>query len=61
MPTLPGYIQKNLDIVREIGNFTAHPLKDTNSGEIIEVEYGEAEWNLEVIEQLFDHIMFNRS
>ncbi len=55
IPTLPSYIQRNLDIVREIGNFAAHPLKDTNSGAIIEVEQGEAEWNLEVVEQLFDH------
>ena len=43
-----------LDQVRVIGNFSAHPLKDTNSGEIVDVEPGEAEWNLDVLDELFD-------
>ena len=37
------------------GNFSAHPTKSTNTGEIIDVEPGEAEWNLDVLELLFDH------
>ncbi|AMP14596.1 hypothetical protein CPter291_2338 [Collimonas pratensis] len=45
---------ENLDEVRKIGNFAAHPLKDKNSGEIVPVEPHEAEWNLEVLESLFD-------
>lgn len=40
--------------VREVGNFAAHPMKDTNTREIIEVEPHEAEWNLDVLEELFD-------
>lgn len=44
-----------LDAVRNIGNFAAHPQKSTNSGEILEVEPQEAEWNLDVLEELFDH------
>ena len=52
--TLPSDIVKNLDAVRVIGNFAAHSMKSTNSGEILDVEPGEAEWNLEVVEQLFD-------
>ena len=40
--------------MRNIGNFATHPLKNTNSGEIIDVEPEEAEWNLEVLESLFD-------
>src|SRR6185369_1892775 len=43
-----------LDAVREVGNFAAHPIKSTNSGEIVDVEPGEAELNLEVLEMLFD-------
>jgi hypothetical protein len=44
-----------LEAVRNIGNFAAHTQKSTNSGEILDVEPEEAEWNLEVIEELFDH------
>ncbi len=42
-------------VIREIGNFAAHPTKNTNTGEIVEVEVGEAEWLLETLEGLFDH------
>ena len=51
---LPSHIADSLDAIRNIGNFAAHPMKDTNSGEVVPVEAGEAEWNLEVIESLFD-------
>jgi len=51
---LPTYLLEAVDAIRNIGNFAAHPLKDTNTGEIIEVENGEAEWTLEVLELLFD-------
>jgi hypothetical protein len=43
-----------IDAIRNVGNFAAHPLKDTNTGEIVEVEPGEAEWLIEVLEALFD-------
>jgi hypothetical protein len=45
---------ESLDAVRNIGNFAAHPIKSTASGEVIDVEPGEAEWNLDVLESLFD-------
>ena len=51
---IPGSLARNLDAVRNIGNFAAHPLKDTNSGAIIEVEPEESDWNLDVLEGLFD-------
>jgi hypothetical protein len=51
---LPSHISESLDAIRNIGNFAAHPLKDTNSGEVVPVEPGEAEWNLETLEFLFD-------
>ncbi len=51
---LPPYLAQNIDAIRNIGNFAAHPTKAEDSGQIVEVEPGEAEWNLEVIEMLFD-------
>jgi hypothetical protein len=54
IPTLPTYIAENIDAIRNIGNFAAHPIKDEHTGVIIKVEPGEAEWNLDVLDQLFD-------
>ena len=55
-PGIPSYLGEAVDAIRNIGNFAAHPLKDTHSGEILDVEPGEAEWLLEVLESLFDFI-----
>jgi hypothetical protein len=51
---LPSHLADDLDAIRNIGNFAAHPLKTTNTGEIAEVEPQEAEWLLNLLEQLFD-------
>ncbi len=51
---LPSYIAVSLDAVRNVGNFAAHPNKSLKTGEIIDVEPGEAEWTLDVLEELFD-------
>lgn len=51
---VPSHIAESLDAVRTVGNFAAHPIKSTSSGEIVEVEPGEAEWNLDTVEALFD-------
>lgn len=51
---LPSYILNTLDAVRNIGNFAAHPIKSRSTGEIVDVEIGEAEWTLDVLETLFD-------
>lgn len=51
---LPSSLAENVDAIRNTGNFAAHPMKDTNSGAILPVEPHEAEWNLEVLEGLFD-------
>lgn len=50
MPTLPSYIGESIDAIRKIGNFAAHPMKDKASGQIVEVEPGEAEWTLDVLD-----------
>lgn len=52
----PTYLTDAVDAVRQIGNFAAHPVKYANSGEIVDVEPGEAEWLLEVLESLFDFV-----
>lgn len=52
--TLPSHIAESLDAVRTIGNFAAHPIKSQSTGEIAPVEPGEAEWNLDVLELMFD-------
>lgn len=51
---LPSHIAEAIDAVRNIGNFAAHPIKSNSTGEIVPVEPGEAEWNLDVIESLYD-------
>ncbi len=51
---LPPYLSESIDAIRNIGNFAAHPSKSESTGKIVEVESGEAEWNLEVLEMLFD-------
>jgi uncharacterized protein DUF4145 len=51
---LPTYLANDIDAVRNYGNFAAHPIKSTSSGEIVAVEPGEAEWQLDLLEGLFD-------
>jgi hypothetical protein len=54
--TLPSQLTEVIDAVRVIGNFAAHPMKSKNSGEVLPVEPGEAEWNLDVLDALFDFL-----
>ena len=53
-PGVPSELSDAVDAVRNVGNFAAHPMKNTNTGEILEVEPGEAEWLIEVLESMFD-------
>lgn len=55
MQTLPSHLAGAIDSVRNIGNFAAHPIKSESTGEVVDVEPGEAEWNLDTLEGLFDH------
>lgn len=52
--SLPSWLADNLDAVRVVGNFAAHPIKSTSTGVVVDVEPGEAEWLLDLLEQLFD-------
>ena len=51
LPSLPTHIAENVDAIRNIGNFAAHPLKDQATDQIVDVEPGEAEWTLDVLWQ----------
>lgn len=50
----PIQLKEDIDAIRHIGNFAAHPLKSQSTGQIIEVEPGEVEWLLDTLEALFD-------
>ena len=54
MPGLPTWLGQMLDEARNIGNFAAHANQDMDSGIIVDVEPGEAEWNLDVLDKLFE-------
>lgn len=54
MPSLPASLRDLIDAVRVIGNIAAHPTKSTHTGEIVDVEPGEAELLLEILEMTFD-------
>lgn len=52
---LPRKVRETVDAIRNFGNFSAHPIDDKSSLQIIEVEDHEAEWCLEIVEELFEH------
>ena len=52
---LPLDLRKCLDAIRNFGNFGAHPINDITTLQIIDVEPNEAEWCIEISEQLIDH------
>jgi hypothetical protein len=51
---LPSHLAEAIDGIRNLGNFAAHPIKATSTGEVLPVEPGEALWTLDVLEGLFD-------
>lgn len=53
--SLPYKLRETVDAIRNFGNFSAHPIDDKTTLQIIDVEDHEAEWCLEMIEELFDH------
>ena len=46
---LPSALHTTVDAIRNFGNFSAHPLTDKTSLQIIDVEPEEAEWCLNII------------
>ena len=53
--SLPPYIVEAIDAIRKIGNYAAHLIKSERPGEVVDVEPGEADWNLDVLEALFNY------
>ena len=51
---VPSYLTDAVDAVRQVGNLAAHPSKNQQTGEVVEVEPGEAEWLIEVVASLLD-------
>ena len=51
---LPPELASMLVGIRDVGNFAVHPLKNTHPGVVLDVEPGEAEYILDVLEALFD-------
>ncbi len=52
---LPSDLAHDLDMIRTTGNFAAHPIKSTSTGEVVDVEPGEAEGLLDLVEELLDY------
>ncbi|SED16648.1 protein of unknown function [Rhizobiales bacterium GAS191] len=52
---IPTALRETVDAIRNFGNFSAHPVTDQTTLQVIEVEDGEAEWCLDILEEMFDH------
>ena len=52
---LPLALRENIDAIRNFGNFSAHPITDQTTLQVVEVEEGEAEWCLQLLLDLFEH------
>ncbi len=52
---IPRRLRDTIDAIRHYGNFSAHPVDDKTALQIVEVEPGEAEWCLEILEECFEH------
>lgn len=52
---LGSALRDTIDAIRNFGNFSAHPIDDKTTLQIIDVDPEEAEWCLQILEELFDH------
>jgi Domain of unknown function (DUF4145) len=53
--TIPESLRLTVDTIRNFGNFSAHPVTDLTTLQIIDVEPEEGEWCLETVEEMFRH------
>lgn len=53
--TVPTALHSTIDAIRNFGNFSARRVNDQTTLQIIDVEPEEADWCLEILEQVFDH------
>ena len=52
---LPTSINETIHFVRRFGNFSAHAITNETTLQIIDIEEGEADWCLRIVEELFTH------
>jgi hypothetical protein len=52
---IPTALRETVDVIRNFGNFSAHRITDQTTLQIIPVEPEEAEWCLDILEDMFDH------
>lgn len=52
---IPLALRDTIDGIRNFGNFSAHPITDQTTLQIIDVEPHEAEWCIEILEEMFQH------
>jgi hypothetical protein len=52
---IPTALRQTIDAVRNFGNFSAHPITDKTTLQVVSVEPEEAEWCLHILEETFDH------
>jgi len=52
---IPQSLRLTVDTIRGFGNFSAHPVTDITTLQIIDVQPEEAEWCLETIDEMFQH------
>jgi len=53
--SIPSVLRETVDAIRNFGNFSAHPITDQTTLQVIPVEPEEAEWCLEILDEMFDH------
>jgi hypothetical protein len=52
---IPIALRNTVDAIRNFGNFSAHPIDDKTTLQVIDVDPAEAEWCVELVEQMFEH------
>jgi hypothetical protein len=52
---IPSSLRATVDVIRNFGNFAAHRITDQTTLQVLAVEPGEAEWCLDILEEMFDH------
>jgi hypothetical protein len=52
---IPTSLRVTVDAIINFGNFSAHHVTDQTTLQVIPVEPGEAEWCLDILEEMFDH------
>lgn len=55
MKAIPTALRQTVDAIRNFGNFSAHPAADQTTLQVVAVDPGEAEWCLDILEEMFDH------